>query len=450
MNLRIRFITVFLLAFGAFHFGFAQMGSMLRNDSGGGPFISTWNTNLTSAGSTGNNVVQLPLPAGGNYAFSVDWGDGSNGTVTNGTLANATHVYGAPGTYTITINGLIEGWQFDNTGDRTKIIDVSQWGVLRGAGNDAFYGCSNLDVSAIDQLNVTGITDFSNQFRGCSSLTGMEVSTWNLASGTDFQNQFLGCSSLVALDVSNWDVSSGFRFNRQFQNCSSLATLNVSNWDVSSAEFMAFQFANCTAINGLDVSSWNVAINRDFASQFRNCSSLTSLDVSNWNTSQARAMFSMFQNCSSLTALDVSGWDTSLVADFNSMFDNCTALTSLNPNGWDVSSATNFDATFRNCTGIETQLNFSAWDVRNVLRFGGFCDGITLTPANYAATLNHFAEPTANGGLEDAATFPPPIPSQSTPGIIGFGNSQYPASALADRNTISITKSWVLTDGGPI
>jgi len=39
------------------------------------PFISRWNTNITSTGSTANNQIKLPLISTGVYKFTVDWGD---------------------------------------------------------------------------------------------------------------------------------------------------------------------------------------------------------------------------------------------------------------------------------------------------------------------------------------------------------------------------------------
>ena len=40
------------------------------------PFISEWNTTLTSSGSSANDTIKLPLELGGTYGFAVDWGDG--------------------------------------------------------------------------------------------------------------------------------------------------------------------------------------------------------------------------------------------------------------------------------------------------------------------------------------------------------------------------------------
>ncbi|NDC25650.1 MAG: BspA family leucine-rich repeat surface protein, partial [Proteobacteria bacterium] len=65
-----------------------------------GAFVSTWNTNNTSTGSSASNQITLPLESTGTYNFTVDWGDGTQNTITSGTDANRTHTYATAGTYT--------------------------------------------------------------------------------------------------------------------------------------------------------------------------------------------------------------------------------------------------------------------------------------------------------------------------------------------------------------
>jgi len=43
-----------------------------------GSFISIWNTSL----GTNNDRISLPLIIGGTYNFTVNWGDGTNETIT--------------------------------------------------------------------------------------------------------------------------------------------------------------------------------------------------------------------------------------------------------------------------------------------------------------------------------------------------------------------------------
>jgi len=86
-------------------------------------FVSTWNT--TNSGSTDNDQIQLPLESGGNYNFTVEWGDGTNSHITAWDQEDVTHTYPESGEYTIYINGTIEGWSFDDEGDAEKITEIS-------------------------------------------------------------------------------------------------------------------------------------------------------------------------------------------------------------------------------------------------------------------------------------------------------------------------------------
>src|SRR5271157_4830705 len=70
-------------------------------------FISTWNTALTSTGSSGINQVRLPLISNGTYDFVVAWGDGTNDTITAWNQAQVMHMYASAGVYTINITGTI-------------------------------------------------------------------------------------------------------------------------------------------------------------------------------------------------------------------------------------------------------------------------------------------------------------------------------------------------------
>jgi hypothetical protein len=109
-------------------------------------FVSTWDT--TKAGSASNTVV-LPLLVAGTYSGTIDWGDATTSALS---YANRTHVYATTGVKTITITGTISGWQFNNSGDRQKITDVSNWGTLDITTVGAFYGCSNIVISALMHL----------------------------------------------------------------------------------------------------------------------------------------------------------------------------------------------------------------------------------------------------------------------------------------------------------
>ena len=251
-------IIIIALLFAFTSVSYSQMGMMMGKSKNKSTFISTWLTRFS------NETITLPLlSSGGQYDFTVDWGDG---TVEQITSNSASHTYAAADTQTITISGLINGWSFNNTGSRDKILDISQWGCLKGAGIAAFSGCLNLNVSATDPLDTRGITNFTYQFYNCISLTTIDVSKWDVSSVTNFSNQFTECYSLINLDVSDWDVSSGTNFSYQFHGCISLTSLDVSDWDVSGGNYFTGQFYNCYNLTTLDVSDWDVTNGLEFFS----------------------------------------------------------------------------------------------------------------------------------------------------------------------------------------
>ncbi|MHA1748092.1 MAG: hypothetical protein ACTSYF_05545, partial [Promethearchaeota archaeon] len=149
-------------------------------------FISIWDTTKTSAGSSGSKHVCLPLESNGTYAFIVDWGDDSNDTITIWNQLEVTHTYASEGIYTINITGMIVGWRFNNGGDKLKILEIQQWGCLRlGNSGTYFYGCSNLEHTATDILNLTGTTNLYRAFMICRNLgNNGNMSSWDVSSVT--------------------------------------------------------------------------------------------------------------------------------------------------------------------------------------------------------------------------------------------------------------------------
>ena len=90
----------------------------------GTPFLSTWNTTLTSSGSSDDNQVNLPLETSGTYNFYVDWGDETSDTITSWDQPEVTHTFASEGIYSLNITGQIIGWSFNNDGDKLKLIEI--------------------------------------------------------------------------------------------------------------------------------------------------------------------------------------------------------------------------------------------------------------------------------------------------------------------------------------
>ena len=105
--------------------GVGKIGiAAIRGGAGTPPnpdFVTVWN--VASDGET----VTLPLKSGGTFSGTIDWGDTNTSALSYG---NRAHTYTTAGTYTITIEGTIEGWAFDNTGDKAKLTKINNFGNL--------------------------------------------------------------------------------------------------------------------------------------------------------------------------------------------------------------------------------------------------------------------------------------------------------------------------------
>jgi len=294
---------LFLLLFPLL--GFGQFNPIFFGSNVQKPFVSTWNTNNTSVGSSTSTQVSLPLIASGTYNFSVDWGDGTYGQVTTYNIGN-THTYSIAGTYVIKIYGVCIGWQFNNSGDRLKILDIYSWGKLRlGNSLGYFNGCANLNLSnVIDVLNLTGTTILSNAFQGCSGMTT--------------------CNRM-----NEWNVSNVTLLNNIFQNCSNFDQ-NIGNWNVSSVVDFSRMFAQAIKFNNggsSDINNWNLKTTGtvDMNTMFANAN-LFNQPLNNWNTIAVVNMLSMFQNATVFNQ-DIGSWNISNVANLSSFMLGKTPAT---------------------------------------------------------------------------------------------------------------------------
>lgn len=284
------------------------------------PFVSQWST------SAPNETVTLPLPAGNLYNFSVDWGDASPITrVMSDTDLNKTHTYVASGAYTVTINGLVEGWNFNNAGSKDNITAVTDFGAT-GWKNlyAAFAGTSNLTSFA------GGITPFA----------------------TDMSGMFVMTPALATIDLSTFDTTNVTNMNSMFYRATAVGTLNLTNFITTNVTDMASMFDETTALTSVDVTSFNTANVTDMNSMFYLATALGSVDLSSFTTANVTDMSSMFEIAASLTTLDLSHFNTAAVTNMSSMFEAMPSMTSLTLNTWDISNALASTYVFDSMAGV--------------------------------------------------------------------------------------------------
>jgi hypothetical protein len=223
------------------------------------PFVSTWDTTKTSSGSSTSTQIKLPLNSSGTYNFTVQWGDGNSDIITAYNQTEVTHNYISSGTYVVTITGICNGFRFNNIGDRLKISSISTWGDLNlGNLGGYFYGCSNLNLTAVsDVLDLTGTISFLNAFRACSGLTTVNnMELWDMSSVITLETCFYQCTnfnhnittwSLLALSSLNYTFAFALRFNQA-----------IGIWNMPNLIIINRTFDNAIDFDQ-NIGSWNIS-----------------------------------------------------------------------------------------------------------------------------------------------------------------------------------------------
>ncbi|MBN1216190.1 MAG: DUF285 domain-containing protein, partial [Candidatus Lokiarchaeota archaeon] len=441
-------------------------------------FISVWNTTLMSTSSSSSNQVKLPLESSGNYDFLVDWGDGNNNTITSWNQLEVTHTYASEGVYTIRIDGTLIGWRFNDGGDKLKLLEIQQWGILR-LGNSMCYftGCTNLNLTTNDSLNLKGTTSLGLAFTNCTNIgsTGnlnswdvskvidmyamfwgatsfnQNIHNWSVSNVQDMGGMFAGASSFNQ-PIDNWNVSSVIYMGGMFQNANSF-NQDIHNWSVSNVQYMSDMLQNANSFNQI-IGDWNVSrvIYMDYmfagASSFNQSignwdvssvirmdgmfSYATSFDqyIGDWNVSRVTNMYYMFSFASSFNQ-DISNWNISLVTDMGCMFQFATSFNQSIGN-WDVSSVTDMSYMFSNAHSFDQDI--SNWNVCLVANMASMLTYTALSTTNYDKLLIGWWS----------------LPSLQSGVTLDVGTKKYSASAATARLNIINTYGWTINDGGQI
>ena len=329
-------------------------------------FISKWDT--TQPGSA-NDTVVLPFSSNGFYNFYIDWGDGNRNNITAHNQSEVTHQYAQTGIYEIKIIGGITGWYFGGGGDGDKILNISNWGPMDLRFNDAFNGCSNLDITATDGPKVS-LNNFTSIFRGCNQLTN--IGSWDTSSATTFSSMFEDCTGFNQY-IGDWDTSNVIDMQRMFRGNAGATTFDqdIGNWDVGNVtNFFTFMYngSSTSAFNNggsPSISGWDMSSVTRMDHMFNNCTGFNQ-PIGNWNTSKVTNMFYALNGCSSFDQ-DLGGWDVTGVINFSSFFVGCNSFNnggSTGINNWRPSSCTNMSSMFKNISGFNQPIG--DWDTSSV------------------------------------------------------------------------------------
>jgi len=432
-------------------------------------FRTVWRT--TADGES----ITIPTTAAVTYNYTVDWGDGNTDAAQMG---DATHSYAAAGDYTVTISGTFPRIYFNNSGDKTKIISIEEWGsaIAWSSMSLSFSGCENLVNNATDTPNLSGVTSMLGTFKNCKKLgTGtatnwnswdtstiidmgrlffgtsafnQNISNWNTSNVTDMSYMFN--RSIFNQNIGNWDVSSVTNMNAMFysnaefnQNIGNWNVANVTNmtnmfnqaskfnqniggWNVSKVTDMSYMFKNASIFNQ-DIGNWDVSSVTNLSGMFQSAYEFNQ-DIGNWNTSKVTLMGGMFQSAYKFNQ-DISNWDTSSVTSIVAMFYRAYKFNQ-NISSWNVNNIHNMLSLFYEATDFNQDL--SNWDVSNVTNMSNMFKNVALSSSNYDAILVGWGSQT----LQQNVTFDANLAKYCS------------IASQTARNNMINTYNWTINDAG--
>ena len=353
-------------------------------------FITVWKT--TAAGES----ITIPTFTGETYNYTVDWGDGS--TTDSGQTGAATHTYATAGSYDVSITGTFPRIYFNATGDKTKILEVKQWGNQAWTSMEkAFSGCSKLNITATDVPDLTNLSSMRNMFNNALLETANKIGEWDTSTVTDMGWMFVGTRAFNQ-DISSWNTSMVTTMEAMFVGASNF-NQDIGSWNTSRVSTMEAMFDSAAAFNQ-DISRWDTGAVNDMANMFSYTSTFNQ-NISSWNTSAVTDMGYMFDSAAAFNQ-DISSWDTSAVNDMANMFSYASTFNQ-DLSNWDISAATNMSGIF---------------------------NGVTLSTANYDSMLDSWSKKTVQRDVSFSG-----------------GNSKYCDLGEAGRAVLE-GKGWGFTDGG--
>jgi hypothetical protein len=211
----------------------------------------------TQSGGSATNTFVLPLVSGSIYDFIVDWGDGTSETITGSSLTGITKTYSTSGTYDVKISGTFPRIRFDNLGDRNKLMKIKNWGNIAWTSFErAFRGCANMDMTATDIPDLSGVSSLSFMFQLCFSLVGNpSFNSWNTSSITNMSSMF-SRAILFNQPVGSWNTSNVLNYEFMFSTATSF-NQNIGSWALNSLIFTPNGMREMLRNSGLDVENYS-------------------------------------------------------------------------------------------------------------------------------------------------------------------------------------------------
>ncbi len=462
---------------------------LATNLSFGQDFITKW---TFSSGSSDIQFNALTTADSVNYTYTLSSGGGGSGSFTQSTAGAVSLpiVIAANDTVTLSFEPTNLRRFFINDGPhKTNLMEVSQWGSTPWTSmNNAFYGCSNFQITAIDVPDLSALTDMSYMFRKATSfnseidswntgnvtnMMGMfsyatsfnqNIGSWNTGNVSNMNGMFIEATSFNS-DIGSWNTSNVSNMSLMFykatsfnQDIGSWNTSNVSNmnhmfykatsfnqdigsWDINGGIYLVYMFSYATSFNQ-DISSWNMSSITSTSGMFSYATSFNQ-DIGNWNTGSVNSMADMFNGASSFNQ-DIGSWYTSNVTNMSYMFANAPSFNQ-DIGSWNTSNVTNMSYMFNGASSFNQDIGL--WNISNVTNIAGMF--YYATSFNKNISIWNTGNVTNMGRMfQNATSFNQAIGSWNTSNVINMAYMFLEASSfnqdIGSWNTSNVTTMYYM------
>ena len=105
----------------------------------------------------------------------------------------------------------------DNGLDANRLTQVEQWGSTAWTSmQSAFYDCQNLQITATDVPNLSGVTNMEEMFSGCITLNSpSNMGSWNTATVTNMRFLFYGTTAFNQ-NIGGWNTGAVTNMSTMF------------------------------------------------------------------------------------------------------------------------------------------------------------------------------------------------------------------------------------------
>ena len=418
-------------------------------------FVTQWN--LATAGS---GATQLSIRTVTSGTVNYTWQQIPSGASGSGSWSGTPlTITGLPAGATIRLQIAPANFQrifINYDADRNRLTQIEQWGSTAWASMaNAFQGCTNLQVTATDVPDLSGVNSLSQMFEGCTNLNSpANINTWNTAAVINMSYMF-AFTSAFNQNIGSWNTAAVTDMRSMFNRASAF-NQNIGSFNTTAVTDMSFMFFGASAFNNggnNSINNWNTGDVTTMSQMFTEAS-VFNQNIGSWNTTAVTDMAFMFSQASVFNQ-NIGAWNTAEVTNMQQMFQQASAFNQ-NIGAWNTAAVNNMLLMF-NSAGAFNQ-NIGAWNTAAVTdMLGMFSSAIAFNQNIGSWTLNpgvDLSNMLDNSGMDCinySATLIGWSTNPSTPDSRNLGASimEYGTNAEAARTNLTGAKGWTITGDAP-